>query len=309
MESVRGVSRNLLNSTIIPEVVTRRGMSNLLNGENPTYGSWPFQQTITWIRAALARAISRAFKVTAKGVRCAANTNGTGGGISAPSLIDTSSVSSPVSAWVTTETSSLVTPTLSQGNYGSGAVNAVTATATYFKDQWVTTLDTCRTVSATFRLNDGTQVLTDMMRRMGNYACLVGSNFQAVRLPYGQSRLSMLIVLPDAGTSLSLFVADVTAETLNSWIAQLQPWSGSIELPLLMSTFGDSLPPGVTSLDMSTAFSDTFIKVDESTTVTIGNSTAEPPPRTMTMDHPFFYAIRDDVTGELLFIGTLVDPG
>jgi serine protease inhibitor len=26
------------------------------------------------------------------------------------------------------------------------------------------------------------------------------------------------------------------------------------------------------------------------------------------MDHPFFYAIRDDQTGTLLFIGTMVDP-
>jgi serine protease inhibitor len=29
----------------------------------------------------------------------------------------------------------------------------------------------------------------------------------------------------------------------------------------------------------------------------------------MTMDHPFFYAIRDDDTGALLFIGTVVVPG
>jgi serine protease inhibitor len=29
---------------------------------------------------------------------------------------------------------------------------------------------------------------------------------------------------------------------------------------------------------------------------------------TMTMDHPFFYAIRDDLTGELLFVGILVNP-
>jgi serine protease inhibitor len=29
----------------------------------------------------------------------------------------------------------------------------------------------------------------------------------------------------------------------------------------------------------------------------------------MTMDHPFFYAIRADDTGALLFIGTVVTPG
>jgi serine protease inhibitor len=28
----------------------------------------------------------------------------------------------------------------------------------------------------------------------------------------------------------------------------------------------------------------------------------------MSMDHPFLYAIRDDKTGELLFIGSLESP-
>jgi serine protease inhibitor len=29
---------------------------------------------------------------------------------------------------------------------------------------------------------------------------------------------------------------------------------------------------------------------------------------TLTMDRPFLYAIRDDLTGELLFIGALMNP-
>jgi serine protease inhibitor len=29
---------------------------------------------------------------------------------------------------------------------------------------------------------------------------------------------------------------------------------------------------------------------------------------TVTLDHPFLYAIRDDKTGELLFIGTMINP-
>jgi serine protease inhibitor len=30
--------------------------------------------------------------------------------------------------------------------------------------------------------------------------------------------------------------------------------------------------------------------------------------RRRTMDHPFFYAVQDDKTGELLFIGVLMNP-
>jgi serine protease inhibitor len=32
------------------------------------------------------------------------------------------------------------------------------------------------------------------------------------------------------------------------------------------------------------------------------------PPFTMTMDHPFVYAVRNDDNGQLLFVGVLMDP-
>jgi serine protease inhibitor len=32
------------------------------------------------------------------------------------------------------------------------------------------------------------------------------------------------------------------------------------------------------------------------------------PQATMTLNHPFFYAIEDDTTGELLFAGVLQNP-
>jgi serpin B len=55
------------------------------------------------------------------------------------------------------------------------------------------------------------------------------------------------------------------------------------------------------------------VEVDETGTVAaaatgIGDTDAMPQQYTITMDHPFFYAIRDDKTGELLFIGVLMNP-
>lgn len=57
----------------------------------------------------------------------------------------------------------------------------------------------------------------------------------------------------------------------------------------------------------------TVIEVNEMGTVAaaatgIGTTAVESPQVVMTMDHPFFYAIRDDKTGELLFIGVLMNP-
>jgi serpin B len=55
------------------------------------------------------------------------------------------------------------------------------------------------------------------------------------------------------------------------------------------------------------------VEVDETGTVAaaatgIGTVNVVTQQYTMTMDHPFLYAIQDDKTGELLFIGVLMNP-
>jgi serpin B len=59
----------------------------------------------------------------------------------------------------------------------------------------------------------------------------------------------------------------------------------------------------------------TVVQVDETGTVAAGATgitvvpTAVPAPLfNVTLDHPFLYAIRDDQTGELLFIGSMLNP-
>jgi serine protease inhibitor len=193
-----------------------------------------------------------------------------------------------------------IAPVLPPGNFGSGTVDAVIATALYFKGQWASAIDIDSTASAIFTLCDGTQVLTDMMHRMGVYAYGRGADFQAARLPFGQDHMSMVIVLPDPGVSLRGFVSRITADDVNHWIGQLQTRFGRIALPVVMSTFGDSQPFLFETLGM---------RAGGGISSGMGESIADAHPLTMAVDRSFFYAIRDDRTEELLFIGTLVDPG
>jgi serine protease inhibitor len=101
------------------------------------------------------------------------------------------------------------------------------------------------------------------------------------------------------------------------------------------ATFGASLVQPLTTLGMQAAFCadsqasfpglglvciqdvehKTVVEVDESgtvaagaTTVTVMPTAVELPLFTLTVDQPFLYAIRDDKTGELLFIGTMANP-
>jgi serpin B len=113
--------------------------------------------------------------------------------------------------------------------------------------------------------------------------------------------------------------------------------SGALALPRFTATYATSLPPALTTLGMGAAFcsalpmpdfsalapgvcvSDvehkTIVEVDESGTVAAGATSISIVPTavtasqfTLTVDRPFLYAIRDDQTGELLFIGALVNP-
>jgi serpin B len=108
---------------------------------------------------------------------------------------------------------------------------------------------------------------------------------------------------------------------------------GNLSMPKFTATWGASLVQPLTALGMQAAFCPsasfpglgtvciqdvehkTVVEVDESgtvaagaTTVTIIPTAVEAPSFTLALDQPFLYAIRDDMTGELLFIGTMTNP-
>lgn len=238
-----------------------------------------------------------------------------------------------VNAWVSTETDGLITNILPPANYA--AVGAVIANVIYFKGQWSTEFDPSQTAPAPFTLMDGTQVSVPMMHQSASYGYLQGANFQAVRIPYGQGRLSMLVVMPDSSTTLGNFVAALTPAMLNGWVGQLQTGMGNLSMPKFTATYGASLVQPLSTLGMATAFCPnpqasfpglglaciqdvehkTVVEVDESgtvaagaTSITVVPTAVELPLFTLTLDHPFLYAIRDDKTGELLFIGAMMNP-
>ena len=164
---------------------------------------------------------------------------------------DLSGAPADVNSWAAAETNGLITNILPAADYTS--VVAVIANTIYFKGQWSTAFDPSQTATAQFTLGDGTQVSSQMMHQGGSYAYLQGSNFQAVSLPYGQGRFSMLIVLPNSGVSFSSFAAGITPAAISGWVSQSQMAQGSIGLPKFTATYGVSLPPALSSLGMGIA--------------------------------------------------------
>ena len=254
-------------------------------------------------------------------------------------LGDLSGAPSNVNAWVSNVTQGLISSILPGGDYSQDV--AIIANALYFKGPWTSAFDVSQTASQAFTRADGSQASVPIMHQTGQYPYLQGVNFQAVSLPYGSGRMSMLIILPAQGVSISDFVASLSLDDLNTWTATLATLSGSIALPRFSTTYQTLGMSGVlASLGMRVAmcppfgsganFSalssqpgacvsdvrhETVVQVDESgttaaaaTTVVVGVALAPTSSFTMTMDRPFLYAIRDDLTGEILFLGAMMDP-
>ena len=240
-----------------------------------------------------------------------------------------------VNAWVDTQTNGLISTILPPHADYSNTV-AILVNAIYFKGQWASEFPLAQTAPGPFALTDGTQTSVPMMRQVAVMPYLHGTSFQAVSLPYGQGRLSMLIVLPDTGVDLDSFVAAMTPSDIDTWVSQMTTTAPiDLSLPRFTTSFGASLQQSLIALGMGIAFdpgqgslsgiypgafiSDvehkTVVEVNETGTVATGATSvgisisAMQDPVNLTVNHPFFYAIRDNTTGDLLFVGVLMNPG
>ena len=210
--------------------------------------------------------------------------------------------------------------------------------AIYFKGAWEDPFDPARTRKGTFTLTDGAEKTVPMMSRHGDYNYLQTDTFQAIRLPYGKGRLSMYVFLPSKELGLRGFYKELHRESWESWMSLFSETKGSISLPRFRVEYEveQALKEALTALGMGVAFSrsadfsamipgggvwiervihKTFLEVNEEGTEAAAATAVEMlgvairQPFDMVVDRPFFCAIRDDKTGVILFMGSIVDPG
>ena len=74
---------------------------------------------------------------------------------------------------------------------------AVLLNAVYFKAPWRDPFDSKFTRAASFAISPSQNVQVQMMHRDGLYSIVTEPGFAAIRIPYTEAQLSMVIVLPD----------------------------------------------------------------------------------------------------------------
>ena len=213
------------------------------------------------------------------------------------------------------------------------------ANAIAFKGKWTLQFSPKETREHPFTTAAGSQIQVPMMSHNAKYAYAENDSEQAIRLPYSDGDFSMYVVLPRTSTSLDTFLRDMNSDAFTKLVGTLTEREGTIELPRFQIEFNTVLNKPLEKLGMSIAFGDgadfsnvhqpppplaidqvrhsSFLKVDEEGTeaaavTTVGIKALSvivgPPPFHMVVDHPFFLAIQNDRTGDLLFVGTIANP-
>lgn len=247
-----------------------------------------------------------------------------------------------INGWVSEGTNGkieeLVTPDMLEG------LVALLANTVYFKGEWSDRFDESDTSPADFHLADGSTVSVPMMsHEMDSVATAAGEGYRAADLPYGGRVFSMTIVLPAEGTSLDSLVGAVDAEEWRALVEQLGDGGEvRVEMPRFELTYDARLDSALAEMGMAPAFSTdsadfsrmaeippctsgvdpclyiqwvkqkSFVQVNEEGTEAaaatgVGAAPTSAPP-TFRVDRPFVFAIRERLSGTVLFVGAVKDP-
>lgn len=242
-----------------------------------------------------------------------------------------------INGWVADHTGDKIQEMLTKPP-GPQAV-AVLVNALYFKGGWKDVFEEEATKQADFYPPDGPAVQVMMMKRSGMFEYATHERWQAVKLPYGEGQMEMIVILPGEQSSLQELTDGLEADGL-PLEEDYTSSRGTLLLPRFTASYGTELSKVLQTLGVKLAFdpgrgdfslmSDldspiyfeqvihkTYIDVNErgteaaaSTVIDMRAGSAPPVdmPFEMNVNRPFLFMIRDAQSGVTLFLGTIENP-
>lgn len=240
-----------------------------------------------------------------------------------------------INKWVSDETKNKINNLLPENSIDLDT-KMVLVNAIYFKADWLELFDANDTYDGPFTLLDGSEVTVPLMGMYSSIAYMTGDGYALAELPYAGGTAVMDLFVPDEGRFEEI-ESQLNNVMLNGALAQLSPVNLSLRVPKFEYESSFSLSDALTGLGMPLAFDPdqadfsgmtdqqdlyignvihkAFVAVDEkgteaaaATAVIMEGATAMMPENTLIIDRPFLFFIRDVQSGQILFVGRVLNP-
>jgi serpin B len=245
-----------------------------------------------------------------------------------------------INQWVQRNTANQFKDLVQPGQFG-GDTSLVLCNAIYFKGRWASLFKRGETKPAPFYITKEQSVNVPMMHQTGEFKMAYASEddfaLQLLEMPYYGKDLSMVVMLPMAVDGLAELERRLESNRMQAWLAELDRqaarethvWfprfktENRIDLIPLLKALGittafDGLTAdlsgidGIDNLYLSTALHQAFVEVDEEGTkaaaVTLFEAKTKGMSNRFNANHPFFFLIRENSTGTILFLGRVENP-
>lgn len=208
--------------------------------------------------------------------------------------------------------------------------------AVYFKGIWVSQFDKKDTKTEDFYPAEGSSIKVDMMRQEADFNYRSDENAGYLELPYGNNAFSMVLMLPHEGKTTGDILQYLSSDYWNDIMASMYGTKVNLRLPRfktecqykmqekILPALGMNIPftgmadfRGIseTPLYISEVIHKTFVEVSEEGTeaaavtsvgmILTSVEPAERQPIDYIVNKPFIFAIRENSTGIILFIGKI----
>ena len=240
-----------------------------------------------------------------------------------------------INGWIKDKTENKIKQLLSPGSTNE-STRLVITNAIYFNGTWVYPFEKERTRDSEFKINSDQTIQTPMMYLPPttlNYT--ETEQLEILKLPYHGDTLSMFILLPKDIDGIYSLEESFTLNNFSEWKKEISERHMAVFLPKFTFETDYDLKKSLQNIGIKTAFDKhnadfgkitqiedlyiafaihkAFVDVNEAGTkaagVTgIGVSAAVSVQPTFNADHPFIFIIQDNKTGNILFMGRMMNP-
>ncbi len=248
---------------------------------------------------------------------------------------------SAINAWAEQNTNGRIKNLVQANSFNSDSL-LVLANAVYFHGKWKNEFYEYSTKPDDFWVDKTQKISLPMMNQIDHFPYVADALLQAIELPYGDGKYSMVILLPKERDGIGTLEKQLTTDLLGKYITELYQQKVELHLPKFEFNASLSLKEFLSNLGMPLAFQNaadfsriandprgikldaaiqkTFLKVNEKETEAtaltgaagvaggVAAGTPPPPPPIFRADHPFLFLIRETATNSILFLGRVTNP-